>query len=109
MISVVWRICLYSILHYPGFQRLFSRYEKSESRSGGFSRCFATRSFVALFIARKEPLESRIPEILHSLLVTIKKKTILVSQKLFERKLVAHFLLDNSSKGFFSKGFDAEQ
>ena len=32
---------------------------------------------------------------------------ILVSQKLFERKLVAHFLLDNSSKGFFRKGFDA--
>ena len=30
------------------------------------------------------------------------------SQKLFEGKLVAHFLLDNSSKGFFSKGFDAE-
>ena len=33
---------------------------------------------------------------------------ILVSQKLFERKLVAHFLLDNSSERFFSKGFDAE-
>ena len=47
--------------------------------------------------------------ILHSLLVTIGNFTnILVSQKLFERKLVAHFLLDNSSKGFFSKGFDAE-
>ena len=33
---------------------------------------------------------------------------IIVSQKLFERKLVAHLLLDNLSKGFFSKGFDAE-
>ena len=33
---------------------------------------------------------------------------IIVSKKLFERKLIAHFLLDNSSKGFFSKGLDAE-
>ena len=33
---------------------------------------------------------------------------ILFSQKLFEGKLVAHFLLDNSSKGFFRKGFNAE-
>ena len=32
----------------------------------------------------------------------------LLVKKLFEGKLVAHFLLDNSSKGVFSKWFDAE-
>ena len=46
--------------------------------------------------------------ILHGLPVTLEISLILVSQKLFERKLVAHFLLDNSSKGFSRNGFDAE-
>ena len=38
--------------------------------------------------------------ILHSLLVTIGNFTNSYQSKLFERELVAHFLLDNSSKGF---------
>ena len=45
--------------------------------------------------------------ILHSFPVTIGNFTNYCLSKIV-RKLIAHFLLDNSSKGFFSKGSDAE-
>ena len=47
--------------------------------------------------------------ILHILPEPIGNFTNSCSWKLFERNLVAHFLLDNSNKGFFSKGIDAER